>query len=155
MPQLWEKYNWNKKAHQSDNVFNSFLRHLHPGGIRTLDLFFRRSRWPLCQAARASLKKVILCCPFYMFHWLDRSSWASPCTTWRPGWASTRGPALCTSGDARRSCRSAAHEWGPVLKISNPQIKLSDKFYRSLYVLHMLINTSSKDYHKTNHRFRI
>jgi hypothetical protein len=39
-----------------------FLKTLHPGGIRTRDLlFYRRTRWPLCHAARAShsfFKKV-------------------------------------------------------------------------------------------------
>jgi hypothetical protein len=39
---------------QHCNVYK-FLKTLHPGGIRTQDLLFcRRTRWPLCHAARAT-----------------------------------------------------------------------------------------------------
>jgi hypothetical protein len=45
-------------SYDNSSAMYKFLKTLHPGGIRILDLlFWRRTRWPLCHAARALFLK--------------------------------------------------------------------------------------------------
>jgi hypothetical protein len=47
-------------SYDNSTAMYKFLKTLHPGGNRTRDLLFcRRTRWPLCDAARATLYIVL------------------------------------------------------------------------------------------------